>query len=185
MPEGQTKNQRLIIYGLLIALTLGLIYCFAGGKAERPSNMQAPDLVGAKKLTSEEKAAFVKVTGQTVYVPVYSQIYHQNNQMFNLTATLSIRNTDQESPIVIGAVKYFDTTGKLVRTYVDSPLLLPKMATLEYIVGEDDIAGGSGANFIVEWMASGKVCEPIIEAIMIGTSGQQGLSFLSIGKAVR
>lgn len=35
------------------------------------------------------------VTGQTIYVPIYSHIYFQNqSRTLNLTATLSIRNSD-------------------------------------------------------------------------------------------
>jgi hypothetical protein len=42
-----------------------------------------------------------------------------------------------------------------------------------------------GANFIVEWVASTEVSEPIVEAIMIGTDFQQGISFTSPGKVIK
>ncbi|HPQ70088.1 MAG TPA: DUF3124 domain-containing protein [bacterium] len=151
----------------------------------RPSNATAIDRAGGKKLSQEEMRGLSRAVGQTVYVPVYSHIYHREDMEFDLTTTLSIRNTDFNNSIVIYTVKYFDTTGKLVRDYADTPLILPAMATLDYIVGERDRTGGSGANFIVEWFAEKDVSEPIIESVMIGTSGQQGISFLSVGKVIK
>ena len=44
-------------------------------------------------------------TGQTVYVPIYSHIYSGlKGRPFELAATLSIRNTDPQSPITITSV---------------------------------------------------------------------------------
>ena len=83
------------------------------------------------------------------------------------------------------ASKYYNTEGKVVREYVETPLELPSMATLDLIVGQKDRSGGSGANFIVEWVAETEVTEPIVECIMIGTSGQQGISFLTVGKVIQ
>ena len=48
------------------------------------------------------------------------------------------------------------------------------MASTEYVVEENDTAGGAGANFIVEWSASAEVTSPVVEAVMIGTVSQQG-----------
>ena len=83
------------------------------------------------------------------------------------------------------SAKYYSTEGKIVREYVETPLELLTMATLDFIVGQKDRSGGSGANFIVEWVAESQVTEPIVECIMIGTSGQQGISFLSVGKVIQ
>ena len=47
-----------------------------------------------------------------------------------------------------------------------------------------DTAGGSGANFIVDWLATERIEEPLIEAIMVGTSGTQGIAFRSAGKVL-
>jgi bifunctional ADP-heptose synthase (sugar kinase/adenylyltransferase) len=121
---------------------------------------------------------------QIVYVPVYSHIYHSQGAPLSLTATLSIRNTDLEASIIVTAVDYFDSAGKLVRKYMDAPLILPALSSLEYVVGEQENTGGAGANFIVEWFAQTEVFEPIIESVMIGTKSQQGISFISVGKVV-
>jgi hypothetical protein len=59
------------------------------------------------------------------------------------------------------------------------------MASTRFIVKESDSKGGSGANFLVEWRAETEVNEPIMEEVMIGAAGQQGISFTSRGKAIR
>lgn len=125
------------------------------------------------------------VQGQVVYVPAYSHIYHGDGDPYLLTITLSVRNTSIDREIVVKSVRYFDTKGKQVKSYLAKPLRLPALATTEFLVERDDATGGSGANFLVEWSAAEKVTEPIIEAVMIDTKGQQGISFARNGRPVR
>lgn len=89
------------------------------------------------------------VMGQTVYVPVYSHIYHFNSQdhVVNLSATLSIRNTKLTNSIII------TTDGQLIRQDIKSPVELKPLASTDFLIAADDTSGGSGANFIVEWVA--------------------------------
>lgn len=122
---------------------------------------------------------------QTVYVPVYSHIYIHEGDPYSLTATLSIRNTDFSSPLHVNAVRYYDSNGKLVESYLERPLRLGPLATTEFLVEERDIRGGSGANFVVEWVSQEFVTEPVIEAVMIGATSQQGISFVCPGRVVR
>lgn len=125
--------------------------------------------------------------GQTVYVPIYSHIYHgdKENYPFYLTATLSIRNTDPDNPISITVVDYYDSDGKLLKNYNEKPLRINPMGAIRLIVKESDTSGGSGANFIVKWESDHRVVQPLIEAIMIGTKFQQGISFTSRGQIIR
>ena len=124
------------------------------------------------------------VQGQTVYVPAYSHVYHQDGRPHLLTITLSLRNTSLEHPIVVTAVRYFDTQGAEVKSYLDKPLRVGPLATKSFLVERDDTSGGSGASFLVEWVATQPVTEPIVEAVMIDTSSQQGISFVSRGKVL-
>ncbi len=123
--------------------------------------------------------------GQTVYIPAYSHIYHGDREYpFYLAVTLSIRNTDPSHPLTITAVDYYDSDGKLIKSYLENELKIGPMGSVRYVVKESDKSGGSGANFIVKWKASERVTEPIIEAIMISTATQQGISFTSRGQAI-
>ena len=122
---------------------------------------------------------------QVIYVPAYSHIYTGNReQPFLLTVTLSIRNVDPKHQIKITVVDYYETQGKLLKKYLEKPVILNPLESLRYIIPERDKAGGSGANFIVEWKSDKFVNPPIIEAIMIGTQNQQGVSFTSRGQAI-
>jgi len=124
--------------------------------------------------------------GQTVYVPVYSHIYSGNKERpFDLAATVSIRNTDPNNAITVLSADYYDSNAKLVRKYVEKPIQLNAMASTRYIIKESDKTGGSGASFVVKWKADHSVNPPIIESVMIGTQGQQGLSFTSRGQVIK
>ena len=125
-------------------------------------------------------------TGQTVYVPIYSHIYSGvKARPFDLAATLSIRNTNLKSSIELISVKYFDSEGKLVKDYLEKPIVIDAIATTRYIITEDDRAGGSGANFIVIWKSEQPVNPPVIEGVMIGTHSGQGISFVSRGQVIK
>lgn len=134
-------------------------------------------------LRAEGQAGLSK--GQRIYVPAYSHIYSGNREKpFLLTVTVSIRNIDPKCPIQITAVDYFETQGSLLKRYLEKPVMLAPLGSLRYIVPEGDKAGGSGANFIVEWRSDQPANPPIVEAVMIGTQSQQGISFTSRGQAV-
>jgi len=123
--------------------------------------------------------------GQSIYVPAYSHIYSGNRESpFLLTVTLSIRNIDPHRHIEITLVDYYETQGKLIKKYIDTPLILKPLESLRYIIPERDKSGGSGANFIVGWKSDKLVNPPIVESIMIGTQNQQGVSFTSRGRVI-
>ena len=119
---------------------------------------------------------YVEKKGKT-YLPVYSHIYHrQQNTTFDLTVTVSVRNTSSIDTLYVNKVDYYNTVGQKIRKYLKRPTYIMPMETVEIIIPEDDMEGGSGGNFMFEWETS-KSNVPLIEAVMISTSGQQGLSF--------
>ncbi len=116
--------------------------------------------------------------GQTLYVPAYAQTYQgPRARPYKLTVMLSIRNTDLRRALTITSVDYYNSEGDLVRSQLKKPLELPAMATKEFLVEQDDKAGGSGANFIVRWRAGEPINAPMVETIMVGSSAGQGISF--------
>jgi hypothetical protein len=123
--------------------------------------------------------------GQLIYVPAYSHIYSGDRERpFLLTVTLSIRNIDPKHQIKVTLVDYYETEGKLLKKYIDQPVILKSLASLRYVVPEKDKSGGSGANFIVKWESDQLVNPPVVESIMIGTQTQQGISFTSRGQEI-
>ncbi|TVM35234.1 DUF3124 domain-containing protein [Oceanidesulfovibrio marinus] len=125
-------------------------------------------------------------SGQTVYVPAYSHIYQGSlNRPFNLTVLLSIRNVSPIEPIIITSVEYYDDSGDLVRAMDELPVVVPPMATKEYLVAESDDTGGSGANFVVAWEAQRPVPAAHLESVMISTRSSQGISFRCPGVVIK
>lgn len=123
--------------------------------------------------------------GQMIYVPAYSHIYIGDYERpFLLTVTLSIRNVDPGSQIKITAVDYFQNQGKLLNKKIDRPVVLNPLESIRYIIPEKDNTGGSGANFIVQWVSDQPVNPPIVETVMIGAQSKQGISFTSRGQVI-
>lgn len=126
------------------------------------------------------------VAGQTVYVPVYSHIYTwERSRTMNLTATLSVRNTDLTHSIILASINYYDSNGASIRKYLEQPVELRPLAATSFLVDQEDTSGGSGAAFVVEWVTQKEVSVPVIEAVMISTSGNQGISFVSPGRVIK
>lgn len=117
------------------------------------------------------------VHGQS-YLPLYSHIYYQqSNKAFYLTSTVSIRNISSKDPFYLLKADYYDTNGVLVKGYLKNPIYINPLETIEIVIAESDTTGGSGANFIFDWAIKNEKNLPLFEAVMISTSGQQGLSF--------
>lgn len=122
---------------------------------------------------------------QTVYVPVYSNVFKSNGAAFNLAVTLSLRNTDLTRPITITSVRYYNTGGEMVEEYMNVAHVLTPMASSYFLVNQTDSRGGVGANFIVQWAADPAVNTPIFEAVMVGISGTHAIAFKSQGQVIQ
>ena len=122
---------------------------------------------------------------QTFYVPIYSDIYtDRDNRKVLLSATLSVRNTTLNKSLYINKIDYYSTDGDFVKSYVNSTIELPAMATLNYIVEKEEDKGGSGANFIIEVEGIDDTVTPVIEAVMIGNFSNKAFSFSTEGTPV-
>lgn len=125
-------------------------------------------------------------TGQDIYVPAYSHIYHGNKETpLLLSVTLSIRNIDTDNAITITRADYYETEGALVKQYISEPLVLGPLGSGRFVVPQKDNTGGSGANFIVSWQSDTPINPPIVEAVMIGMQSQLGISFTSRGQPLQ
>ncbi|MBZ0185975.1 MAG: DUF3124 domain-containing protein [Candidatus Obscuribacterales bacterium] len=119
---------------------------------------------------------------ETIYLPVYAHIYYSDHKrLLNLAETVSIRNTDLKESIILTSVRHYRTDGSLINEHIEKPLLLKSLATADFVVPENDVSGGTGANFIIEWVSKVKVSEPITESIMIFAGTSHSVSFLSRG----
>lgn len=121
--------------------------------------------------------------GETVYVSVYSNVYAGPKQVpFQLSAIVSIRNTDPTYGITIISADYYDSNGKLLERYLKEPVQLKPLSSKDISIKEYDTRGGVGANFIVSWRSDKMVNQPIIESVMLGLARNQGISFVCPGQ---
>ncbi|MEA1786303.1 DUF3124 domain-containing protein [Arenibacter sp. GZD96] len=122
----------------------------------------------------------------TTYLSVYSQIYSATeHRTQDLTATISMRNTSLKDSLYVVNARYYNTQGLLIRIYFDEPIFLEPMETVAIVIDELDKQGGTGANFVFDWGIKTNAPEPLFEAVMISTSGQQGLSFTTQGQRIQ
>lgn len=136
---------------------------------------------------SEREADMVDVDSSmihgTTYLSVYSQIYSQSeHNVRDLTVTVSMRNPDSENKVFLKKINSYNTEGHLVKNYIEKPVYILPMETLELVIEESDDDFGTGGNFLFDWTVAKNTNEPIFESIMISTAGQQGISFVTTGK---
>lgn len=125
------------------------------------------------------------VEGAT-YLSIYSQIYSfTEHRTHDLTATVSMHNTNRFDTIFIDKAEYFNTKGESIRVYFEKTIFIRPMETVQIVIDETDQSGGTGANFLFDWKIPARASEPLFEGIMISTSGQQGLSFTTRGEKIR
>lgn len=137
------------------------------------------------KLLIKEDHSTRKVQGQILYLPVYSNIPNpEMGGMYDMSAFIAIHNTDFTNTIRITKVLFFDNEGKLISNYLKKDTVLHPLATSHYYLPTTD-QSGTGANFIVEWLADSLVTEPLIESVMVGFTSGQGVSFISPGRIIR
>jgi len=149
----------------------------------QPAPLPAPLARFADSLT-ELPRDYSALRGR-VYVPAYSTLLvGSGNTRLDLSVTLSIHNTSEKGTLVIERVDYFNVAGQLIEKVLPRTIALKPYGAIQIVIPQEDIRGGLGANFIVDWSSPETIDEPIIEAVMIGGPGTQGNSFISVGRKV-
>ncbi len=125
------------------------------------------------------------VKAQTLYLPIYSHMLYGNLgrsgkvSSVQLSALVSIRNTDSKRPMRVISARYFDTHGKQLSERVPSPVVLPPLGTLELFVELNDATGGSGANFIIKWEADQAINPPLVESLHANMDSGKAVIFMT------
>ncbi len=172
---------------LLILLTLAFSGCDCSG--DRPG-LDFFNKLNTKKISTHELPMDIPdssaVAGEYIYVPVYSSIYYRDStKVYNLTATLGIRNIDTENEIFIKEINYYNSQGEPIKRFLKKPVSLKPLETFDLVIAEDDTTGGIGANFIVKWISRSPVQSPIVETVMISIRQGVGLSFVETGRVIK
>lgn len=147
---------------------------------DQKKEVQIADRVNWEKRALSK--AINNIDTSSTYLSVYSEIYQiADHRTYSLTVTISMRNINSTDSVYIFSAKYYNTEGNLIRTYFDKPIFIKPLETVEIVIHEGDKTGGTGANFIFEWAKTQNSLDPHFEAVMISTTGQQGLSFTTQG----
>lgn len=155
----------------------------------RLTRLLAPCLL-ALSLSTTALAQEAQSKGQTLYLPIYSHLWHGNvdrsgkADMAQLSALVSIRNTDPGKALRVISAKYYDTDGKLLREFLPAVRLVPPLGTLELLVERREAEGGSGANFIIRWQNDEALNPPLVEAVHADLYGLKPVSFITTARAI-
>ena len=165
-----------------ILLFLGLFIISCGDNKEIKEKKRSHP---SHKYTLVDENAYNLIYFETDYAPVYSDIYYEDGtRKFQLTTTLSIRNTSlTDSAFILSAI-YYDSYGTELFDYIDSTILLTPLESIEFVVSEHEDVGGAGANFIIDWGASSYSNQVLIQSVMIGSYSQEGISFITEAKKI-
>lgn len=125
-------------------------------------------------------------SGQTLYLPVYSHIWHGDRVVDGkyplkslVSALVSLRNTSPKTPIRVLSARYYSTEGKLIKEFLPKPKAIGPLATLELFVERKESEGGSGANFVIQWDSAVPTNAPLVEAVHADIKGHQTLTFVT------
>lgn len=150
-------------------------------------------LITALFAASPAMAAEAVSSGQTLYLPVYSHIWHGDRKGSDkspskslVSVLVSIRNTSLKTPVRVFSARYYSTEGKLLKEYLGKPLSIGAMGTHELFVERRDSEGGSGANFIIQWDSATPTNAPVVEALHADIrSGNHALTFMTTAHPVQ
>lgn len=164
-------------------LAAAMLLCPVAGPAVAQPNVNLEQTF-ADSLTALPKEE-VPVSGG-FYVPAYSSVAMSRGKLrVDFSVTLSVHNASETQPLVVRRIAYFDTAGKQVESYLKAPVAVKPLATISIFIPTDDVRGGTGANFIVDWAATGEIAEPVVEALMVGGVANAHYAFISQGRPTR
>lgn len=148
-------------------------------------------LTGLMSLGTVAQEAIPLSSGQTLYLPIYSHIYHGSRDSRGrpsqalTSAHISIRNTDGGNAIRVHSARYFDSKGRLLKEYVTTAQVVPPLGSQELFVPHEDTAGGSGASFLIVWSADTPVNPPLVEALHADIRSSRAVVFITAAQPVK
>lgn len=136
------------------------------------------------------QAVVSRSTGQTLYLPIYSHIWHGDLDSRGepartlMSVSVSIRNTDPARAIRVLSAQYYDTDGRKLRAYVSAPRTIAPLGTIELFIPRGDDSGGSGANFVITWKSDAPASPPIVEGFHANLPAGRSIAFTTTARAI-
>ena len=136
------------------------------------------------------ETALGRSAGQTLYLPIYSHIWHgdmtSDGQRARtlVSVSVSIRNTDPVKAIRVLSAQYYDTDGKKLKEYVTAPKTIGPMGTYELFVPRGDDSGGSGATFVIRWQSDKPANSPVVQGLHANLPVGRSIAFTTSAVAI-
>lgn len=165
----------------IFVLAIWALVFFSSCNEEQPNG----DGKSSRDLTNyHSKDTIATETFTSYYVPVYSEIFSSTDKTkIQLTVTLSIRNISTSDKMYVSSVDYYSSHGEKLRSYLNKTIELNPLQSIDFVVEERDTQGGSGPCFVAKCAYNTNA--PVIQAVMIGTLNQQGISYLTEGIPIK
>ena len=133
-------------------------------------------------------AAVELTTGYAIYVPIYRcfyQIYGSTRDAYSLTSTACIHNTDPKQAIKVLSIDYYNSSGKLVKKFLDEPITIKPWNSKEITIQPSTEQEDFGGNLIIRWKSDQPANSPVVEVLMTGQILNRGVSFTTRGVEVK
>jgi hypothetical protein len=116
-----------------------------------------------------------------IYAPLYQEaiVDHRGRRM-DLAATVYVRNLSRKHAITVDSVTLVDGKGKAGTQCTQGKQRLEPLANLR-LLPPTCPAGTGTPSILIHWSAAQPVPTPLVEVLMMGTAGQQGISLTSQG----
>jgi len=162
-------------------LALGAVLLALPAAAKHPSHQP---VVVSPDATAQAPTQKLAGHGRT-FVPLHSTLVGQGGvTRLNFSGELSIHNTSASNALAVEKIDYRSSSGELIETYLSEPVYLKPYASMQVVIAQDDVRGGTGASFTVDWSTIDAADEPVIEAVMASTVGTHSFSLISGGRKV-
>ena len=144
------------IVSIVVLLVVLLVSC----EPKKPS-ISSINPVNWEKRSIQISETDSTFTRGSSYLSVYSEIYSVTEERtHDLTVTVSIRNISSTDSVFLFRSEFYDTHGKVIRSYFDHPIFIEPLETVEIVIDEADDHGGTGGNFIFDWAVRPGVHDP-------------------------
>ncbi|WP_036286523.1 DUF3124 domain-containing protein [Methylocystis sp. ATCC 49242] len=166
-------------------LALGLVALALPAPGPAQARQPAPQpVIVSPDATAPAPAQKMASRGRT-FVPLHSTLIGQGGvTRLNFSGALSIHNTSATNVLAVEKIEYRNGSGELIENYLSDPIYLKPYGSLQVVIAQDDVRGGTGASFTIDWSTPDGADDPVIEAVMASFVGTHSFSFLSAGRKV-
>jgi hypothetical protein len=133
-------------------------------------------------------AAVELTTGYAIYVPIYRafyQIHGSTRDAYSLTSTACLHNTDPKQAINVLCIDYYDSSGKLIKKFINEPITIKPWNSKEITLQPSREPEDFGANLIIRWKSDQPANPPVVEVLMTGQVLNRGVSFTTRGVEIK